>query len=413
MDANTTMLEAHVSADTTVTIHRAPIPQLPSPDSVLIKIHTAGTNPKDWKVQYTLRSRRPTPLNIPPSNSKPQMPAGTLTTITSCPNSGDDCSGTIAALGSSVRTLHIGQRVAALHQLGAEHGTFAEYCIVKDFAVVPIPDSLPFEAAATIPMAFAVASIALFSPSCLGIAAGTWDTRDALPANHPLRNEPLLIYGASTAVGTMAIKLARICNIHPLICVAGCAKGWVESDLLDTSWGDLCLDYRDGHDAVLQQLQIALKGKPARYAFDAASTAGSYLTLAEVLDGEHGRLALTLPGKAEEELRTAQNSRFRELRVSFAMAGSLWGPLKKRAGQSTAQSNLGIASNGPDFARAQHACLAGLLADGRITPRKYEVVHGGLNGLEKALKGLKEGKNSACSYVVRVGETDGAGGGGG
>jgi len=65
-----TMKEAHIDADTNVTLHDVPIPQLTDPHHILIKVVVAGCNPKDWK-----------------------MPVGMLVTIGSCPNSGDDVAG--------------------------------------------------------------------------------------------------------------------------------------------------------------------------------------------------------------------------------------------------------------------------------------------------------------------------------
>ena len=64
------MKEAHIDADTNVTLHDVPIPELIDPHQILVKVVVAGCNPKDWK-----------------------MPAGTLVTIGSCPNSGDDVAG--------------------------------------------------------------------------------------------------------------------------------------------------------------------------------------------------------------------------------------------------------------------------------------------------------------------------------
>jgi len=65
-----TMKEAHIDADTNVTLHDVPVPELTDPHHILMKVVVAGCNPKDWK-----------------------MPAGMLVTIGSCPNSGDDVAG--------------------------------------------------------------------------------------------------------------------------------------------------------------------------------------------------------------------------------------------------------------------------------------------------------------------------------
>lgn len=64
------MKEAHIDANTNVTLHDVPIPEIMDPHQILIKVVVAGCNPKDWK-----------------------MPAGMLVTIGSCPNSGDDVAG--------------------------------------------------------------------------------------------------------------------------------------------------------------------------------------------------------------------------------------------------------------------------------------------------------------------------------
>jgi NADPH2:quinone reductase len=45
------------------------------------------------------------------------------------------------------------------------------------------------------------------------------------------------------------------------------------------------------------------------------------------------------------------------------------------------------------------------LKDGWLKPRPYEVVPGGIGGVEEALKNLKMGKTS--KYVFRISETQG------
>lgn len=73
------MKEGHIDADTNVTLHDVPIPELMDPHHILIKVVVAGCNPKDWK-----------------------MPAGMLVTIGSCPNSGDDVAGVYRPKSSSM-----------------------------------------------------------------------------------------------------------------------------------------------------------------------------------------------------------------------------------------------------------------------------------------------------------------------
>jgi len=47
------------------------------------------------------------------------------------------------------------------------------------------------------------------------------------------------------------------------------------------------------------------------------------------------------------------------------------------------------------------------LQEGWFKGHPYEVVPGGLGGVEGALKNLKEGKASAVKYVFRIMETEG------
>jgi len=79
------MKEAHIDADTNVTLHDVPIPELTDPHHILIKVVVAGCNPKDWK-----------------------MPAGMLVTIGSCPNSGDDVAGVTPNSSDSMAYYRIG-----------------------------------------------------------------------------------------------------------------------------------------------------------------------------------------------------------------------------------------------------------------------------------------------------------------
>ena len=45
-----TMREAQVAKDTTVSIYEIPIPQPLEPHSILVRVHVCGINPKDWKM---------------------------------------------------------------------------------------------------------------------------------------------------------------------------------------------------------------------------------------------------------------------------------------------------------------------------------------------------------------------------
>nr|OQO27818.1 hypothetical protein B0A51_04653 [Rachicladosporium sp. CCFEE 5018] len=358
------MLEAHVDANTSVTIVSAPLPRILEQNDVLIKVECASCNPKDWK-----------------------MPAGILKTIANCPNSGDDLAGIVRKVGPAVTSCKPGDRVAALHQLGAPFGAYAEYARVKDFLCIRFPDSMGWEEVATLPMAYYMASIALFGS--LRLCAG--------PQERVTKPTPLLIYGASTGVGSMAVKLAQIVDLHPLICVAGSGCDFA-SEHIDESKGDVVIDYRQGDDATIEAIKSVLGEHKLEYAFDAVSEEYSLANVIKVLDSKHGKLALTLPGRSSNLPK--------ELHISHVMAGSLWTKLSG-IDKHEKLGNLGLEAGGPEFAREMTSSVEALLRDGKLKSHPYVVYEGGLHGLEPALQDLRNGKVSGSRCVIRVTDTRG------
>lgn len=113
------MKEATVDINTTIIVRDVPIPK-PAAGQVLIQIVVSGTNPKDWKV----------PKWIPDSGPK---------------NQGDDIAGYVAAVGDGVVGFKKGDRVAAFHEMQADHGSFAEYGIAWDYSTFHLPENTSFE----------------------------------------------------------------------------------------------------------------------------------------------------------------------------------------------------------------------------------------------------------------------------
>ena len=124
-----------------------------------------------------------------------------------------------------------------------------------------------------------------------------------LPWHPATASTPLIIYGAAGAVGSYAIQLAQLSNIHPLICVAGNGIPHVES-LISADKGDVVLDYRAGNEALVQKLKavIADAGGKVEYAFDCISEHNSYQNICQVLSRDTGRITLILPGREYKEI---------------------------------------------------------------------------------------------------------------
>ncbi|KAK4954292.1 hypothetical protein LTR10_007722 [Elasticomyces elasticus] len=323
------MKEAQVDVDANVALHAVPIPQLQDPHHILIKVIVSGCNPKDWK-----------------------MPA---------------------------------DRVAALHQLGAPHGSYAEYSLVLDHVVFHIGDR-SFEEAAAILMAYYMASIGLFG--MLGMPT-TWQNH---AQNHTSRDwaTPLVIYGASGAVGSAAVQLAQSAHLHPLICIAGASGKAVVEPLIDNSKGDVLIDYREGAEEVVEQMRNALYGYELCCASDCASEKGASANICQVLR-PGGRISLVLPSGVKDVPSGFE--------TSTTMIGGLWAGFNNKTGAHGAMRFDG----GREFGYCYSALIGYWFREGRLHVQKPEVVESGLLGVEKALKSLREGKNRGVKYVETPG----------
>ncbi|EXJ96193.1 hypothetical protein A1O1_01319 [Capronia coronata CBS 617.96] len=346
------MLEALVHHPLRVSVHRIRIPQ-PEAHEVLIQVHVSGTNPKDYK--------RPA-WNAEYNGS----------------NQGDDIAGVVAAVGSSVTQFKPGDRVGAFHRMQSRGGSYAEYAIAPEYSTFHIPSTTSFEEAATIPLAAMTAALGLFVR--LGLPE-PW-----LANAHPdtLPKGGLVVYGAASAVGAYAVQLAVRASIHPIIAVAGKGIPFVQN-MLHPSQGDVVVDYRQGNESVVDAIRAAVpKGQKLEYAFDAVSEKekSSYANICQVLDHDVGRLTLVLPAAKDDP----------------DMPGTV---------TTTLTMVNSVHAGGPDrdFGYAWLRLFEAGLKDGWFKPHPYQVVPGGLDGVEEALRNLKEGKASATKYVLRIAET--------
>lgn len=218
-----------------------------------------------------------------------------------------------------------------------------------------------------------------------------------LPWHPTTKSIPLIVYGAASAVGAYAIKLAQLSNIHPLICVAGRGIQFVET-IIDSSKGDVILDYREGDDKLVANMKAAVGkvGGKVEYAFDAVSEHGSYENICKVLDHETGQITLVLPGKDYSAIPSS-------IKQSTTMVGAVHADMD----QNQFQKETGSKTGNTDFGYVMFRFFSRGLSEGWFRGHPQEVVPGGLSGLSGALKSLKDGKASAVKYVFRLDETDG------
>ncbi|KAK4194941.1 putative dehydrogenase [Triangularia verruculosa] len=342
------MKEALVSQGPQVEIVDTPIPSLPSPDHILIKVVVTGTNPKDWKVPYFFEQDNRT-------------------------NQGDDIAGIVHSVGSNVFEFKPGDRVAAFHEMRTPHGSFAEYAIAWQHTTFHVPKNTSFEEAAALPLAAMTAALGLYNKLNLPQPWSPDVSKDKVT------DIPLLIYGASSAVGIYGLQFALRSNIHPLICVAGSSKDYV-AQFLDPSKGDVVVDYRDGPEATVEGIKKALNGRELKHVLDAVSIDESIDNISKVLSTDGGHVTLVLSREKVELVEGQKNS--------LTMVADVHG-------------------NHKDFGYVYFRYMARGLAEGWFKPQRVEVVPGGLGGLQKALGDLKNGRASGVKYVVRLDETAG------
>ena len=142
----------------------------PGPGEIVIDVRAAGVNPADTYMRTGVYAIVP---------ELPYTPGG-------------DAAGIVSAVGEGVTEYSVGDRVFAGTGMGFNMtGCYAEKVVRPATDVLPLPENVEYSAAAALGIPYATAHYALFARG--GAKSG----------------ETVFIHGASGAVGTAAIQLAR------------------------------------------------------------------------------------------------------------------------------------------------------------------------------------------------------------
>lgn len=339
---------------------------IPIPDihqgTILVKTIATALNPSDFK----MGSAFPTPGAIV----------------------GMDFAGTVVCIPKGTETdLAVGDTVcAAVHGSNpAEpgNGAFAEYVRVRADMVFRVPDSLDPVMASTLPTALATCIMTLWSAGSLALDSDPVKTRSS--SSPPT---PVLVYGGSTATGTIAIQLLKLSGYDP---IATCSPH--NFDLVRSRGASAVFDY------TLPDVAAAIKshtGGRLKYVLDCISNQQSVSICYQAIQRVGGRyvsLELIPP-------ETLQAQRRRTIKSFFIMAMEIYGEevkLSRGYERPARPENRSLVTQFfPIFQR--------MLEEGNIVPHPTEVMQGGLDSVLTGLDLLKSGSLSGKKLVATAGQ---------
>jgi NADPH2:quinone reductase len=190
----------------------------PEPGDLRVRVHVSGVNPSDWKARWRGRGGGlPFPLIIPHS----------------------DGAGVVDAVGDGVDTQRLGQRVWVMNaQWQRPFGTAAEYVVLPQKYVIPLPDGVDLADAA-----------------CFGIPFLT--AHRAITIDGAVHGQTLLIVGGAGAVGHHAIQVAKDAGARVLTTVSSAEK----AAYVKAAGADEVINYRS--EDVVKRLAELTNGRGA------------------------------------------------------------------------------------------------------------------------------------------------------
>ncbi|GAB7365801.1 hypothetical protein MBLNU230_g7134t1 [Neophaeotheca triangularis] len=330
-------------------IQNVPVPQLRD-DYVLVKVHNVALNPTDWKhIAYL------------------SQPGATV---------GCDFSGEILSVGKSVnKAWKAGDRIASFaHGANAvqpEDGCFAEYCVAKGDVGMKVPANLSDAEASTLGVGVTTVGQGLYQSLQL-----------PLPEQGRGETGTLLVYGGSTATGSLAIQYARLSGWEVVTTCSernfGFVKGLGAKEAFDYKSADCAKRIRE------------FTGDKLVKAFDCISAGESPKICSEAIGSAGGIVSYLLPTKHD---RTDVDNR---LTLGYTVMGEsfMFGPTEWKAKPEDLE-----------FGRKFWELSEKLFAEGKVKVHPPQVEKGGLQGVFDGLKALREERVSGKKLVYNVQET--------
>jgi NADPH:quinone reductase-like Zn-dependent oxidoreductase len=351
----------HESKDVAVLKTDVPLPKLTQDNWVLIKTKAVALNPTDWK-----------------AIAKATSPGS----IAGC-----DYAGIVEEVGKSVTSLKVGDRVAGFVRGGKRkqvllsvqgwrypgdpydktNGAFAEHIKAKEGVSLRFGENLSFEDAATLGVGVTTVGQGVFQE--LGLP---------LPPNKVQKPTPILIYGASTATGTLAVQYAKL---------AGCEVIATASphnfDLLRKLGADQVFDYKEAD--VGAKIRKATNDK-IKHVFDCIGEGSSTEICGAAMSSSGGHLSALLPPPKNF-------SRNNDVKAVWTLGYTALG--------EKYNDNFPASQTDYEFAVKFWKVSEELINSGKIRTHPAEV-RTGLENVPQGLQDLKDGKVSGVKLVYKI-----------
>ncbi|KAL5341189.1 GroES-like protein [Aspergillus crustosus] len=350
--------------NTSVLVQDHPTPTLPA-DSALLLVRTIAIalNPADWKIV-----------------THGFAPPGSLV--------GCDYAGIIEEVGSRVtKPFKRGDRVAGFthgcNALNPQDGAFAEYITPIGDLQIKIPETLSFDEAATLGVGITTVGQGLYQS--LKLPLPTPDSTVPAKEDTPPPtdgNRTILIYGGSSATGTLAIQFAKLSGYHV---ITTCSPR--NFDLVRGYGADAVYDYRDPNAAGAVK---EYTGDSLRLVFDTISLPESIAFSDSAISssgGEYSALLNVTSSRSDVESRYT---------IGYTATGE-----EKLIGTLT----LPTSRVDREFAEGFWELSRELFERGRVRTHVVSVREGGMQGAVTGLEAMRKGEISGEKLVYRVAET--------
>ncbi|POS75425.1 zinc-binding dehydrogenase [Diaporthe helianthi] len=293
---------------------------------------------------------------------------------------GMDFSGIVAAIHPETKTdLKIGDRVCGMAQGSnpgdPSNGAFAQYVRARPEILLRVPKNMSMEEAATLGVGLMTNVMALWDPAALGLSS--------TPEVPTEKRFPVLVYGGSTATGTLAIQLLQLSGIDPVVT---CSPR--NFDLVRGRGAVAQVDYIR---ADLVEEVKRLTGNKLKYAFDCVTGPESVAHCYAALGRTGGRyVSLEM---VSEELRTRRAVRAKVVLAYEALGEDV--PLSQ--GYESRADPEKFA-----FAAKFFAMFQKLVDEGTLKTHPIESAGVGLSSVLSGLQSLKSGSVSGRKLVVTL-----------